>query len=313
MYAKNEKIVSSYLRSLSDVRRVYPQINFHTQAGGRHSITKPALATLPPDLRDIIMPDTGQVWIGWDWDAQEPRIQWGESGSRVLESAFNAGYDIHTMFVCDLYGWEYPQDLRDPHHSAIDTGWRKAHNWGGKDDPRRIFSKTTRYELNYDHSEKAYNAQQKAIRMGISPAIAKVAAQKLLNSDPELRTWFKKIEDEGYKTRIARSWGGGRRVIYWADSLVKFPYNDVRNFPLQGGGADLYNITLVEMSEEVPEAHFVWGAHDSQWYSVDAASWESVYPRIRTVAERPRLIGGRMIPFPGSFKMVNDKGEVTKL
>lgn len=313
MYAKNEKIITGYLESLHGVGRVYPQINIHTQAGGRHSITKPALATLPSDLRDLIIPDPGKVWIGWDWDQQEPRIMWGESGSKVLERAFTQGEDIHTSLVCDLYNWEYPSDKRDPHGSELDRKWREAHNWGGKDDPRRVFSKNVRYEVAYDHTEKAYNAQQKAIRMGIDPKDASRAAQTLLNSDPELRAWFSSVMKEGERTYIVRSWGGSRRVFYWADYMAKIPLNEMRNFPMQAGGADLYNLVLVEIAEQVPEADFVYGMHDSQYWSVDEPIWKEVYPRIKVIAEKPRLIGGRMIPFPGSFKVIDEKGQAVKI
>ena len=313
MDAKNEKIVSGYLGALSGVGRVYPQINFHTQVTGRHSTTNPALATFPDYLRDTVMPDEGCCWIGFDWDAQEPRIQWGESGSKVLERAFTANEDIHTTFVCDLYGWAYPTDRGNPHSSSVDCGWRDAHNWGGKEDPRRVFAKQVRYEINYDHTEKAYNAQQKATRMGINPAIAGQAAQVLLNSDPELRSWFQQIMKDGEKTRITRSWGGGRRVYYWADSFAKLPLNEMRNYPLQAGGADLYNLTIVEVCEKVKEAKFVYGMHDSMWFSVPTDRVESLLPRIQAVVTQPRLINSRMIPFPASFKIMYDDGRVKKL
>lgn len=313
MYAKNEKIVSTYLGPLLGIGRVYPSINIHTQVTGRHSTTKPALATFPDNLRDTVMPDPGQVWIGWDWDAQEPRIQWGESGSKILERAFLRGEDIHTTFVCDLYGWAYPQNRANPHTSPEDDGWRQEHNWRGKEDPRRVFAKQVRYEINYDHTEKAYNAQQKAIRMGIEPEVAKKAAEILLNSDPELRDWFRQIMKEGEKTRISRSWGGGRRVYYWADAWSKIPLNEMRNYPLQAGGADLYNLTIVEICEKVKEAKFVYGLHDSQWWSMPNDS--KLHERakiIKMIAEQPRIINGRSIPFPGTFKIMKEDGKIEK-
>lgn len=313
MYAKNEKINNSYLGPLLGVGRIYPQINIHTQVTGRHSTTDPALATFPDNLRDTVMPDSGQAWIGWDWDAQEPRIQWGESGSQILGRAFSEGEDIHTTFVCDLYGWEYPTDRGNPHSSAVDAGWRAAHAWGGKEDPRRVFAKQVRYEINYDHTEKAYNAQQKAVRMGIEPGIARKAAETLLNSDPELRQWFTQIMKDGVKNRITRSWGGGRRVYYWADGFSKLPLNEMRNYPLQAGGADLYNLTIVEVCEIVRDAKFMFGMHDSMWFSVPVSSVEMLLPLIRRIATQERCIQGRMIPFPASFKVMYDDGRVEKV
>lgn len=317
MYAKNEKIISSYLGKLSGVGRIYPQINIHTQATGRHSTTNPALATFPDRIRDTVMPDKGFCWIGWDWDAQEPRIQWGESGSRILGRAFDAGEDIHTTFVCDLYGWDYPPNRQNPHTSPDCEEWRQKHNWGGKEDPRRVFAKQVRYEINYDHTEKAYNAQQKAIRMGIEPHIARNAAQTLLNSDPELREWFYNLMYKDKVRRIpqtvVRSWGGGRRVFYWVDSFAKPPLNEIRNYPLQAGGADLYNLTIVEISEKINWVKFVTGMHDSQKWASPKERWQEAYTLIRPIVEQSRLINGRMIPFPATFYMVDDTGKVTKL
>jgi len=149
--------------------------------------------------------------------------------------------------------------------------------------------------------------------MGIDPEVARRAASTLLNSDPELRSWFTQIMKDGEKTRITRSWGGGRRVYYWADSFAKLPLNEMRNYPLQAGGGDLYNLTIVEISEKVKEARFVYGMHDSMWFSVPAACVDSCYPRIRDIATQPRWINGRMIPFSATFKMMDVRGKVTKL
>ena len=118
---------------------------------------------------------------------------------------------------------------------------------------------------------------------------------------------------QGQKTGVVRSWGGGRQVYYWADGFAKPPLNEMRNFPLQAGGADLYNLTIVEICEKVKEASFCYGMHDSMWFSAPADRWSELYPRIHDLATQPRLINGRMIPFPATFKMMDDTGKMTKL
>lgn len=319
MYAQNKQVISHYLSPLQGVERCYPQINIHTQAGGRHSTTNPPLATLPNDLRNIIVPDPGFVWIGWDWDQQEPRIQRAESGSRILGAAFDAGVDIHTTFVCDLYGWTYPANLSDPHSAPEDEGWRQEHNWPfgvkGKDDPRRVFAKTTRYEINY--GGKGDQAAKKAVRMGLDPAITKKASSVLLQGDPELSAWFRKVEKEVASTHIVHSWDGGRRVFYWVDAANKKQVEEMkrqaRNFPPQGGGAGLYNLVIVEIAEQVSEAKFIFGMHDSQYWSVAKGVWNRVYPRIKEIATQPRRINGMDVAFPGSFKVIFEDGRTEKL
>ncbi len=313
MYAQNSQVITHYLLPLSQVGRCYPSINIHTQAGGRHSTTNPPLATLPNDLRDIILPDEGQVWIGWDWDAQEPRIQGAESGSRILAAAFNEGHDIHTLFVCQLYGWDYPTDRRDPHGSEADRTWRHTHQWGGKDDPRRVFAKTTRYEINYggDGSQAA----KKAVRMGIEPAVAKKAAQVLMESDPDLAGWFRRVEHDVVRTHVVRSWAGSRRIFYWVDSWSNPDEmrRQARNFPPQGGGADLYNLTIVEIAEKVPAAKFVFGMHDSMWFSLAKETWFEHFSEIKRIATQHRLINNTLVAFPGTFKVMYDDGKVEKV
>lgn len=311
MYATNAKIISNYLTPFGSCDRFYVEINIHTQAGGRHSVSR--LGTIPPDLLDIVMPDEGEVFISFDWDAQEPRIQAAESGSRVLNAAFTQGEDIHTTFVCQLYGWSLPTDRRNPHTSAVDAEWRAAHAWGGKDDPRRVFAKTTRYEINYGGDGS--KAAQKAIRMGVQPAIAKRAAQVLLESDPELVAWFRKIEREVERTHMIHSWDGGRRVWFWVDNadLAKKMKREARNFPPQGGGAGLHNLTIIEINEKVPEAKYVYGRHDSQTWRCQVGIWPRIYRQIKAIATQPRLINGVYIPFPATFKVMFDDGRVEKI
>jgi hypothetical protein len=91
------------------------------------------------------------------------------------------------------------------------------------------------------------------------------------------------------------------------------PLNEMRNYPLQAGGADLYNLVIVEIHEKVKEARFVFGMHDSMWISVPRRHLDTCLPRIRDIATQPRLINGRMIPFPASFKLMYDDGKIEKI
>ena len=87
----------------------------------------------------------------------------------------------------------------------------------------------------------------------------------------------------------------------------------MRNYPLQAGGADLYNLTIVEVCEKVKEARFVYGLHDSMWFTVPANRVDALLPEIRHIVTQPRQINGREIPFPASFKVMSDDGKVVKV
>ena len=94
---------------------------------------------------------------------------------------------------------------------------------------------------------------------------------------------------------------------------MKFPFNEARNFKLQAGGADLYNLTIVEIASTVPEASFVFGMHDSQYWQVSLGRWVALFSQIQRIATRPRMINGQLTPFPASFKVIYDDGRVEKV
>ena len=75
----------------------------------------------------------------------------------------------------------------------------------------------------------------------------------------------------------------------------------------------LYNLVIVEIAQTVPEAKFVFGMHDSQYWSVAKAVWNRVYPRIKEIATQPRRIRGMDVVFPGSFKVIFEDGRTEKL
>lgn len=129
------------------VRRVYPTFAIHAQKTGRWSTSDPPLAQLPKALRDLFCPDPGHVWIHWDWKGIELQFLEVHSGSEILKAAHDEGLDIHTWTTCAIFGYEFPPNLVDPHKAPECQAWRERYKWGGKDDPRRIFSKGARYEL----------------------------------------------------------------------------------------------------------------------------------------------------------------------
>jgi DNA polymerase I-like protein with 3'-5' exonuclease and polymerase domains len=151
--------------------------------------------------------------------------------------------------------------------------------------------------------------------MGVDSKVAKNAAQVLLASDPELSAWFAKVEKEVASTRMIHSWGGGRRVFYWVERAdqVEEMKRQARNFPPQGGGADLYNLAIVEVCEQVPEVRFVYGMHDSLWFSCPWGLWVKVFSRVKEILTKPRIINGMAVHFPMSMKVMYDDGRVEKV
>ena len=286
--------------------RMFPDMLTHTQKTGRWSTVDPPIAQLPIELRNIICPDPGEVWISWDWSAIEPRILAAYCGSRILERAFNEGIDLHTWTVCSTFGYEYPPDLTDPHKNPTCQAWREKYNWKGKDDPRRVFAKGARYEMYYGGSGN--NAAASAALFGLDIKVLKKACQSLISADPEYAQWRMNIEEQIKRTRILRTFmGRPRRFLKGGHKMVREGLDQ----PMQGGVSDIANTTVVLLDEaHIDGFQFAWSMHDSQkWHTRRELVTPEFMQWVRAVAERPHLIHGKTVPFPIDLGIIYPPGE----
>lgn len=286
--------------------RMFPDMLTHTQKTGRWSTVDPPIAQLPIELRDIICPDPGEVWISWDWSAIEPRILAAYCGSRILEWAFNEGIDLHTWTVCSTFGYEYPPDLIDPHKNPTCQAWRDKYKWKGKDDPRRVFAKGARYEMYYGGSGN--NAAASAALFGLDIKVLKLACHQLISADPEYTQWRMNIEEQVKRTRILRTFmGRPRRFLKGGHKMVREGLDQ----PMQGGVSDITNTTVVLLDEAHIEGfQFAWSMHDSQkWHTRRDLVTPTFMQQVRRVAERPHTINGKSTTFPIDLEIIYPPGE----
>ena len=286
--------------------RMHPDMLTHTQKTGRWSTVDPPIAQLPIELRDIICPDPGEVWIAWDWSAIEPRILEGYCGSRILRRAFDEGIDLHTWTCCAAFGYEFPPDLIDPHTNPLCEAWRTKYKWKGKDDPRRVFAKTARYEMYYGGTGN--NAAASAALFGLDLKTLKRACQQLISTDPEYAQWRMNLEDTIKRTRVLRTFmGRPRRFLKGGHKMVREGLDQ----PMQGGVSDIANTTVVALDTlQIPGLQFSWSMHDSQFWALPQAQCTRAFlGTMRRIVERPHMINGRSIPFPAHFHVIDDQAK----
>jgi hypothetical protein len=286
--------------------RMYPDMLTHTQKTGRWSTVDPPIAQLPIELRDIICPDPGEVWISWDWSAIEPRILAAYCGSRILKRAFDEGIDLHTWTCCAAFGYEFPPDLIDPHKNPSCEAWRIKYKWKGKDDPRRVFAKTARYEMYYGGSGN--NAAASAALFGLDLKVLKRACQQLVSTDPEYARWRVNLEETIKRTRVLRTFmGRPRRFLKGGHKMVREGLDQ----PMQGGVSDIANTTITLLEEQdFPGFQFAWSMHDSQkWHAPRELVTPQFMQDIRAIAERPHDINGRQVGFPIDLGIIYPPGE----
>lgn len=303
LYAGALQIQSHYLapaqRALEDDGRFYPDQLIHAQANGRWSTNDPPLAQLPSDLRDIVCADSGYVWLGWDWDQIELRINAELSGDMPSIEAFANGWDVHTLNACDLFGLPYPPDRRDPHTSAECAAWREVTSWQGKDDLRRVFAKRFVYRLDYGGDPARAGDIPGAKALGLTSSLLVRASNRYLAQHPQKAEWRRQIAMDATQTRISRTFAGRRRRLL-GDG--KKAIREAFNQPMQGGVVDVFNTTFVQITEQFPWLEYAYGMHDSQnWACPLERIGETILP-LRQLVTQVWDINGVKTRFPATFK-----------
>lgn len=290
--------------------RVYPNELLHTQANGRHSITKPPLQTLPPSLERLYRPDAGRCWVSFDWSGVETWLIMARSRSRFLRRAFDEGLDIHTFTVGSVYqaaGLDFPRppNEKNPHTSPECADWRERVKWEGKDDRRRAFCKSGRYEVYYSGGT-ASNAIVRAARMGLPQEAVKILPHVIMRDDPDYASWVRRIKLDVMRTKgryyEMRSFMGRRRRIMHSEGFAAV--REALNVP-QADVADMANVTAIGIKRACPWLNWAWGKHDSQYWDCPVERADEALAEIEPIVEQEWNVFGYKISFPASYKVIS--------
>jgi hypothetical protein len=219
------------------------------------------------------------------------------SGSRILKQAHEDGIDLHTWTLCKMFGYDMPPNLRDPFGDAANQDWRDKYSMRSGSDPRRVFSKSARYEMIYGGTGN--NAADKAMRMGLSKAEVQKALANLLTADVDYFTFRQNIERQVKATRIVRTFMGRPRrfLTVGRNNSTAVPPKVVRealDYPMQGGVSDVFNTTIVAITQRYPQCKWAWGMHDAQYWAVPVSLvTPELIEGIKGIATREYVIEGR--------------------
>lgn len=285
--------------------RIYPEFLIHTQTTGRWSTVRPPLAQLPSDLQDIIKPDQGTVWLGHDWDQIELRLQAALANDTKLLEAFSANWDIHTMNMCDLFSVAYPPDRGNPHLTESCAAWRADVGWKGKDDTRRVFGKRFVFRLIYRGNPRFAGDIPGAAALGLTAPKLVKASQQWLLLHPAIRLYWSRCDAQVRQMGYTETWAGRKRRLLGVGQGVA---REASNFPMQGGVADIYNLSMIELVTQCPWLSMVYGVHDSFWMACATEREAETWPHYQRIVQQPRLIEQTQVRFPASFKRVTEDG-----
>lgn len=265
-YSEDNKLLTGYVNKAVNVNRLYLR-HLPTQASGRwstydrdrhgSSITnwpRECINQHCPDgehswteqcwsFRDILKADDGYVLVVWDHDNAEGRIHDLIINDQTALKAHIQGLDLHTITCCDIFGYEYPPNLRNPHstcecqtkdsgssgNSDVDMSvaythaqpdrcvhcmWRESYNWQGKDTRQRVLAKNfnhgSKYTTKYTFVYKIKGIEQYGVNY---TDLGKLAKQYIASKGD---AWQRKLDIMASirQERVARSLYGFRRVFF---------------------------------------------------------------------------------------------------
>ena len=306
LHSGAKQIESHYLRPMVVAAeegdgRVYPKMHPWTQANGRWSIVDPPMQQLPKVVKPLVVPDKGWPWFMWDWSQAELRLIAALSNDEPLLEAFEKGWDVHTLHVCQALGYEMPSNYTDPHKAPEDAEWRTSINWKGKEDPRRTFGKQFIFRLCYGGDPRFALDIPGARAMGFDGAGLEKAAKLWLKSHPAIEQYWRRSIASGLKKGESRNFLGRPRRFLSQD--VKGRTRELYNHPLQSGVADIKNLTIIAVWDELPrdEVHFVYECHDFLCYAVREDTWDRNTAALREIAERPVNVNGTAMQLVADF------------
>jgi DNA polymerase-1 len=281
IYAAAQQEMSHFLAPLQGAERVYPSIKIHAQASGRWSITDPPLQQFPEYLQDLLIPDPGDAWVGWDWDQIELRVLAALAGDEPYLQAFERGDDVHTNNAIAIFG---------------PPSGNKA-----TDELRRSFAKRFVYRLNYGGDPRTAGDIPGAQQLGLTSAGLVAASQRYLAVHPAMAAWRVRVAAEAKTQRVSRTFmGRRRRLLGEGQGVIREAYNH----PMQGAVADILNVVTIQINRAFPAATLVYTVHDAAWWAVDAEQVDTFKRVIGPILTQPWSIGARGISIPVKWKPV---------
>lgn len=219
--------------------RIHTTYNMTATATGRLSSSNPNLQNIPVRteegsmIRKSFVPGDKENYLilSADYSQIELRLLAHISGDENLISAFNHGVDVHTNTASKVFDVPVDEVTKDMRYKA------KAVNFG-------IIYGQTKYGL--------------AKALGISNQNAENFINKYFKTYPKVKRYMKNTVDKAEKNGYTETLFGRKRYFSKElDSTVaavrEFARRAAINFPIQGTGADLIKMAMIECDKKLKE------------------------------------------------------------
>ena len=319
--------IRRYVADMAERARITPLMLPTSQAGGRWSTTQPPLTNwprhdaancagcggvatgwCPHDVRGVLLPDPGTYWIKFDWNAVEARLAATYTQDADDLAAFANGWDIHTLTLCRMLGWDVPPLLTPALHTdAACAAWRERYAWGGSEDRRRHLAKTVRYALLYAEDHRGVLNAKGVEKLGYTKAQLEDFGRAYLRAKPAFVAAKTRAQSECARTGQARSGLGRlRRLSGDLAARAKEGWSHI----ISATVSDMMNLTLIAAHKEIPECWLVVNRHDGAEVGVSESTCPPArsVPTLRALAEKEWSLWGRSFTCPASWEIVKPDG-----
>jgi len=238
---------SGMLTCVGKDHRLHAQYHIDGTVTGRISITEPALQTIPKtkELRNLLVPADGFVFVDADFKALELRILAMLSGDPEFIRVFKEGLDPHSITASKMFGLpiDLPSTATKEQRDAYFAEWNKKYS------DQRKKAKSVNFGIPYGEGADGLAASLK---------VPKDEAQKWLDdwstkAYPIAARWLQKTVEESAKA-------GG--VTYSMNRFRALPgfasakqgdrgeaERAAKNTPIQGTGGDCTSMSIIRIHD----------------------------------------------------------------
>ncbi|MBE6934433.1 MAG: DNA polymerase I [Ruminococcaceae bacterium] len=290
-YRMLTKLKSTYADGLMKVigqdGRIRTTFQNLVTATGRLSSTEPNLQNIPvrtdmgAEIRKMFVPKAGCVLVDADYSQIELRVLAHIADDQVMQQAFIAGQDIHTVTAAQVFGVS-PENV-----TALQRRHAKAVNFG-------IVYGISEFSLSED--------------IGVSRWEAKDYIESYLTNYSGVRRYMKQVVADARESGYTQTMFGRRRYI---PELTASNFNIRQgaerialNTPIQGTAADLIKLAMIRVDkalrEEYPQASLLLQVHDELIVECP----EEIAPEVaRVVSREMEGIAALKVPLTAEAKI----------
>ena len=238
---------SGMLSCVGEDGRLRPELHIDGAETGRISITEPALQTIPKtkELRNLLIPADGYVFVDADFKALELRILAMLSGDPEFLRIFREGLDPHSITASKMFGIpiDIPANATKADRDAYFAEWNKKHG------DKRKYAKAVNFGIPYGEG-----AEGLADQLGVPVP----EAQGWLNdwatkSFPVAAKWLDRTVVQSRKDGgVTYSMNRFRRLPGFSSpkqSDQSRAERQAKNTPIQGTGGDCTSLAIVRIHE----------------------------------------------------------------